>query len=79
MKLRSTTIVPAGGWYHRQPETSFLIEAENLNTLITRIIQHRTYKDINRITRKSVYEDIDNQICKRLDKAGAKDFIIYEQ
>jgi len=75
MKLRSKSIVPSGGWYYIQPETGFRVDADTLEQLISRVIEHRQYKEIVPTSRKFVAIEIERQICERLKDVG--NFVIH--
>lgn len=66
MELKSKTVIPPGGWYYIQPETKLRIEADDYETLINRVIQHREYKKIIPIDRIVVCKEVDHQICVRV-------------
>ena len=65
MELKSLTIIPPGGWFYIQPQTKFKVEADDYETLVNRVIQHREYKGFT-ILRKEVEKDIQAQICDRV-------------
>ena len=73
MKLKSRTIIPQDGWWYIQPQTDFRIDAEHFEQLIDRVIEHRKYKELIPTSRHWVAIEVENQICKRVEKQ----FVIY--
>lgn len=64
--LRHPNTVPPGGWVYVQMETKARLEDENIHQLVTKVVSHRTYKGLPRISRDEVREDVEQQICSGL-------------
>ena len=64
--LRNPNLSPPGGWRFYEARTALLIESDNENSLIDKVIDHRKHKGFEPIDRLSVRSEIESQICARL-------------
>lgn len=65
--LVDTRTGPPGGWHYVQPETGAEIVAMSHPELVGRTAEHRRYKGLARQSIAEVTQDVERQMCSRLE------------
>lgn len=67
-KLKFLNQVPPTGWWYIQPESRLRLEADSLQELVQKVIDHRKYKSLSPTDTPAVALEVERQICSRLGK-----------
>lgn len=67
-RLKHRNQRPPGGLKYVQAETRLLLDGDNYNELVKKVLAHRQYKHLPRATKQEVEEDVERQMCARLSK-----------
>ena len=58
-------MVPPGGWVYIQHDTEFRVEGTTFIQLVSKVMTHREYKEIEPLEYSAVAKDVEQQICDR--------------
>lgn len=65
-RLRNRRDVPSRGWNYIQKETHLKLEGDSMDELAKRVVDHRRFKGLSRVSIDEVKQDIERQICARM-------------
>lgn len=64
--LKNPNLTPPMGWKFYEARTAFTINSDNLNSLVDKVIDHRSHRGLTPTDRVSVRAEVETQICTRL-------------
>ena len=64
--LKSTNMIPTGGWLYVEPETGVRFKGGSFADTVAFVTKHRVANSLPRTSETEVRQDIENQICQRV-------------